>query len=354
MSDKKITLRKLEQFFKSKDFVINRIFHDGKKVLFMTIKNDNLHEDVLVNFDEKFTIYFEDIDIKANIIEVRKGSSTVPINEEHSLSSKGLDELSSSELVDDGQRIKEGLTMTNYKSISISTETADATTKQYLSQLEKFKECVKNLKYKFGILSFNCIYLIQRNNNVVYYNIRDKNAYLPLERINFIISIDIENIFESIDTFVEDVMKVYKNFYNILSDAHRKQILALECQISTLTNVPLLLKEKNKKLIETSECIEQTSQMLTLICNNEIKTKKMLTDNEDVICKNPKDERMKEQTRDRLYNELDKIRVKKDKAQKLLVSLKNMYNHDLISFDYNIFKSVHLFEHFAGKVKNVL
>lgn len=354
MGDKKITLRKLEQFFKSKDFAINRIFHDGRKVIFMTIKNDNLHEDVLVNFDDKFVINFEDIDIKANIIEVKKGSSTVPINEEQLLNSKGLDEMSSSELVDDGQRIKEGLTMNNYKSISISTESSDAMTKQYLSQLEKFKECVKNLKYKFGILNFNSVYLIQRNNNVVYYNIRDRNSYLPLERINFIISIDIENIFESIDTFVEDVMKVYKNFYSILSDAHRKQILALECQISTLTNVPLLLKEKNKKLIETSECIEQTSQMLALICQTEIKTKKMLTDNEDTICKNPKDERLKEQTRDRLYHELDKIRMKKDKAQKLLVNLKNMYNHDLISFDYNIFKSVHLFEHFADKVKNVL
>lgn len=354
MSDKKYTLRKLEQYLKTKDFVINRVFHNNKRVLFMTIKNDNLFEDVLVQFDEKFVITLDSIDIRASIIEVKSGS---PINTQDTalFLPSGLGEMNSSEMVDDGQRIKEGLTLTNYKSIDItSADSIDPVVKQYVSQLEKFKECVKNLRYKFGILTFNNIFFIQRNNAVTYYSIKDKNNYIPVEKINFIVSIDIENLFESIDTFVDDVIKLYKNFYKILSEAHKKQILALECQINTLTDVPLLLKSKNIKLTETSECIDQTSEMLNLICQDEIRIKKLLSDNDDMNCKNPKDEKIKEQTRDRLYNELDRIRTRKDKAQQLLLNLKGMYNNDLISFDYNIFKSVHLFEHFAEKVKKVL
>jgi hypothetical protein len=354
MSERKFTLRKLEQYLKTKDFVINRVFHNNKRILFMTIKNDNLFEDVLVQFDDKFVISVDNIDIKTTAIEVKSGS---PINTEELAIAlpTNLVELNSSDMVDDGQRIKEGLTISNYKTIDInSAESLDPVVKQYVSQLEKFKECVKNLRYKFGILTYNNIYFIQRNNAVTYYSIRDKNNYIPVENINFIVSIDIENLFESIDTFVDDVIKLYKNFYKILSEAHKKQILALECQINTLTDVPRLLKTKNIKLTETSLCIDQTSNMLNVICQDEIRIKKLLTDNEETICKNAKDEKIKEQTRERLYNELDKSRAKKNKAQQLLLNLKGMYNNDLISFDYNIFKSVHLFEHFAEKVKNVL
>lgn len=354
MSDRKYTLRKLEQYLKTKDFAINRVFHNNKRVLFMTIKNDNLFEDVLVQFDEKFLITLDSIDIKTTLIEVKQGSS-LNVQELALMMPNNLGEMASSEMVDDGQRIKEGLTLSNYKSIDInSTETIDPLVKQFVSQLEKFKECVKNLKYKFGIITYNNIYFIQRNNSVTYYIIKDKNNYIPIEKLNFIVSIDIENLFESIDTFVDDVIKLYKNFYKILSEAHKKQILALECQINTLSDVPVLLKTKNIKLTETSECIDQTSSMLNIICQEEIKVKRMLQDNEDMICKNPKDEKLKEDSRERLYTELDKIRGRKDKAQKLLLNLKGMYNNDLISFDYNIFKSVHLFEHFAEKVKKVL
>ena len=355
MADKKFTLRKLETFLKSKDFIITRVFHDDKKILFMTVKNENLFEEVLLLFDNKYTISVENIDIKTTQIEVRycKQESTTP-NEEHILFNEKLEEVRSDDMIDDDQKIKEGLSINNYKTIDIDSDTVDQTQKQYISQLEKFRECVKNLKYKFGILSFDYIYFIQRNNSVIHYGIKHKHNYLSNDKPNFVISIDIENLFESIETFVEDVMKLYKNFYQILSNAHRKQISALECQINTLTDVPVLLKDKNNKLNEMSMCIDETSNILTSIYKEEIRVKKLFQETDQVVCKNPSDEKQKDQVLGKLHRDLEQIRNKKERTQTLLKNLKTMYNADLISFDYNIFKSVHLFEHFAEKVKKVL
>lgn len=355
MSDKKYTLRKLESYLKSKDFVITRVFHDDKRVLFMTVKNENLFEEVLLLFDNKFSILVENIDIKTNTIEVRycKQESSLPA-EEHILFNEKLEEVKSDEMIDDEQKIKEGLSMHNYKSIDIDSDVLDHTQSQYISQLEKFRECVKNLKYKFGILSFNYIYFIQRNNSVIHYGIRHKHNFLSNDKPNFVVSIDIENLFESIETFVEDVMKLYKNFYHILSNAHRKQISALECQINTLTDVPVLLKEKNKKLNEMSLCIDDTSNILTTIYKEEIRLKKLFQETDQVVCKNPTEEKQKDQVLGKIHRDLEQMRNKKERTQTLLKNLKTMYNADLISFDYNIFKSVHLFEHFAEKVKKVL
>jgi hypothetical protein len=355
MSDKKYTLRKLESYLKSKDFNITRVFHDDKRVLFMTVKNENLFEEVLLLFDNKFSILVENIDIKTNAIEVRycKQDSSLP-SEEHILFNDKLEEVKSDEMIDDEQKIKEGLSMHNYKTIDIDSDVLDQTQSQYISQLEKFRECVKNLKYKFGILSYNYIYFIQRNNSVSHYGIKHKHNFLSNDKPNFVVSIDIENLFESIETFVEDVMKLYKNFYQILSNAHRKQISALECQINTLTDVPVLLKEKNKKLNEMSLCIDDTSNILTTIYKEEIRLKKLFQEIDQVVCKNPSEEKQKDQALGKLQRELEQIRNKKERTQTILKNLKTMYNAELISFDYNIFKSVHLFEHFAEKVKKVL
>jgi hypothetical protein len=349
----KYTLKKLDAYFKSKDFSISRVFCDNERVLFMTLKSENLFEEVLVSLDEKFKISKDSIDINVDCIDIKL--SQTPFKDEEKEDKKLYDEMENSEMMDDEQRIKEGLALSNYKTIDINDnfEKEDETYKQYLSQLEKFKECVKNLKYKFGIITFNCVSYIQRNNSIIHYLIKDKTNYIPIENINFVISVDLENLIESMDTFCEDIIKLYKNFYKILSDAHKKQISALECQINSLTDIPVLLKSKNEKLIEMSSYMDKTSEMLALLYQQEVKTKKLFAENENFVPKNPKEEKLKEDKTGKLYREIETIKKKKEKAQLVLQNLKKMYNHDLISFDYNIFKSVHLFDNFAEKVKKI-
>jgi hypothetical protein len=355
MTDKKYTLKKLESYLKAKDFTITKVFHDDKRVLFMTVKNENLFEEILLVFDSKFTILRENIDIVTTTIEVRYCKQDIhPPSEENILFNDKLEEVKNDDMIDDSQKIKEGLSVYNYKTIDIDNDVLDQTQKQYISQLEKFRECVKNLKYKFGILSFDYIYFIQRNNSVVHYAIRHKHNYLSNDKPIFVISIDIENLFECIETFVEDAMKLYKNFYSILSNAHKKQISALECQINTLTDVPVLLKEKNKKLNEMSVYIDETSEILTTIYKEDIRVKKLYKETEDIVCRNVAEEKQKDASLGKLYKTLQQIKEKKEKTQTILKNLKTMYNAELISFDYNIFKSVHLFEHFSDKVKKVL
>jgi hypothetical protein len=100
--------------------------------------------------------------------------------------------------------------------------------------------------------------------------------------------------------------------------------------------------------------IDETSEILTTIYKEDIRVKKLYKETEDIVCRNVAEEKQKDASLGKLYKTLQQIKEKKEKTQTILKNLKTMYNAELISFDYNIFKSVHLFEHFSDKVKKVL
>jgi len=299
----------------------------------------------------------KDIDITADIINIDKINLSDE-NEAKSLSvsntynMKEIDE----NLRDDSQVIKDGLSISNYKQIPLDKNFNSSLINysQYFQQLDKFKECVRNLRYKFGIFTQDFITLIDRSNQINNYIIKSKENFIPIETTCFCISIDIENLFESVDTLIDDSIKLYSSFYGILGDAHQKQILALDSQIKLIVDVPKQIDKKKKDLSQLKDYLNNILKNLSDIYKEESKYTKLIEFEQRKKTVEQKDIKARDSNIYRLTNELQKIQSQKEKMQTSLANVRKSYHQQLLSFDFNVYKGLQLFHSMTENIKKVL
>jgi hypothetical protein len=351
------SLKKFQTFLQTKNILIKHIVCEKENIIFLISLNETLHEFLIISINPQFGMTKKDIDINVDVIQAEKiffEDSDKEYNSNLSLSYeiKEIDE----NLRDDSQVIKDGLSLSNYKQISInnSNDSAINQYRQFSQQLEKFKECVKNLRYKFSIFSQEFISYIDRSNEICNIIIKQKECFIPVDTVVLCISIDIENLFESIDTFVEDSVRLYSSFYNILSDAHRKQILALDSQIKLITDVPKQIDSKKKDLANVQIYLNNVLQTLSKLDKEESKINKLIEFENRKKAVEQKDIKNKDQNITKLRNELYKILNEKEKNQTSLSTLRKTYHQQLLGFDYNVYKGLQLFHSMTEKIKKVL
>jgi len=113
--------------------------------------------------------------------------------------------------------------------------------KDIFKQLNRFKFCVQNIKYKLVILYKNFISAIKRDDTVECYYINNFNS--NTER-KLYITIDLKSLYEKISSVHTDIKLVKDNIFKILNQNHIKH--------SKLLNTMLNNKEK---LIYSSELV---------------------------------------------------------------------------------------------------
>jgi len=348
------SLQKFQSFISNKNIFIKHIALERDVISFIIAFNEELQEYVIITLSDDYKLSRQDIDINADIFSV------IPYNhkevEEIRKEDYYINSKINPELLDDSQIIKDGISLSNYKEIVIAKEsTTDKS--QYIqntNQLEKFKECVKNIKYKLALFSQDYISFIDRSNDIKNYIIKNRENYLPVENIVLCICIDLQNLFEHIDTFVEDSIKLYSSFYNILNVAHEKQIIALDSQVKMITDVP-------KQILIKKREIEKIKTQLNLILDNlyklykeEMRFTKLRQLEEMKRIKDIKDERLRDANIDKYSRELYKIQENKHKLQNNLSTIRKNYHYQLISFDYNVYKGLNLFKSMTDNMKKVL
>jgi len=150
--------------------------------------------------------------------------------------------------------------------------------KDIFRQLNRFKFCVQNIKYKITIIYKNYICAIKRDDTVECYYI--KNFPIKNGR-KFYITTDLKSMYESISTISNDIKTVKDSIYKILNQNHvkhskilntmlenkenlltysdliYKKKLYFEKYIEDLENILLKLKENQTTLIEEKKAIKQ-------------------------------------------------------------------------------------------------
>ena len=348
------SLQKFQSFISNKNIFIKHIALEKDVISFIIAFNEELQEYIIITLNDEYRLSKQDIDINADIFAV------TPYNhkevEEIRKEDYYINSKINPELMDDSQIIKDGISLSNYKEIVISKEsTTDKT--QYIqntNQLEKFKECVKNIKYKLALFSQDYISFIDRSNDIKNYIIKNRENYLPVENIVLCICIDLQNLFENIDTFVEDSIKLYSSFYNILNLAHDKQIVALDSQVKLITDVPKQILMKKKDIEKIKLQLNTILENIYKLYKEEMKFIKLKQLEEMKRIKDVKDERVRDANVDKYTRELYKIQETKHKLQNNLSTIRKNYHYQLISFDYNVYKGLNLFKSMTDNMKKVL
>lgn len=347
------SLQKFQSFLNANNIVIRHIVCEKDNVLFMVVFSENLHEFMIVTINQDYKMTRKDIDIHADVINVETyhhaKETKRNFNIDYTITQ--IDD----NLKDDTQLIKDGLSMNNYKEIVISNEGSDNNSYlQYTTQLEKFKECVRNLKYKFAIFIPDYITIITRNNTISSYIIKSKQSYIPIETTTLCICVDLENLFENIDSLVEDSIKLYSSFYNVLNEANKKQIVALDSQVKLITDVPRQIELRKNELAKVQIIMNNALNSLLKICKEEIRLINLKDFEERKKMVEQREIRSRETNIEKISMELSKVREQKEKFQSTISNIRKNYHHQLLSFDYNLYKGLHLFHSMTENIKQVL
>lgn len=347
------SLQKFQSFLLKNNITIRHAVCEKENLIFLIVFCENLQEFMIVTINQALKITKKDIDITVDIISA---DVYIPVDEQDNLlninySMKQIDD----NLKDDTQIIKDGLSMLNYKEIVMNKVSSDNIIyTQYYNQINKFKECVKNLKYKFGILTQDYITFIDRTNTTKNYILKNKEHMIPIENTVFCICIDLENLFENINTLVEDSIKLFSSFYAILNEAHTKQTIALESQVKLITDVPKQLDSKQNDLTKIQGILNQHLQTLFKLYKEENKFVSLREFEERKKVVEQKDIAIREVQIKKISIEIDKIREQKNKTQMLVSQIRKLYHQQLLSFDYNVFKGLQLFCSMSERIKKVL
>ena len=114
--------------------------------------------------------------------------------------------------------------------------------KDIFRQLNRFKFCVQNIKYKFVILHKNYLSAIKRDDIIECYYINN----FPHSNRKLYVSIDLKSLYEKLDTVHIDIKIVKDSIYKILNQNHIKHSKILHNML-----------EKKDKLIYCSELVHK-------------------------------------------------------------------------------------------------
>jgi hypothetical protein len=349
------SLQKFQTFLSNHNIFIKHVVCDKDSLIFMIVFSEELQEHMIVTINDEYKMKKEDIDINVDTISVFP-FSLYEEEEKKDINMYMSKTKFDDNMTDDTQIIKDGLSMNNYKEIVIAKEsTTDRS--QYIqntNQLDKFKECVKNLKYKLSIFSQDYISFIDRKNDIKNYIIKNRENYLPIENVVLCICIDLENLFECIDNFVEDSIKLYSSFYGILDTAHGKQIMALDSQLKLISDIPKQISVKKNDLSKIQTNLNKILSSLLALYKDEMKIIKLRDMEERKRTIEANLQKQKEISIDKYNKELQKIKEQKNKYQNHLSSIRKNYHSHLLSFDYNVYKGLQLFNSMSENMKKVL
>ena len=136
------------------------------------------------------------------------------------------------------EKVDENVLQNNYKRelqfVNVKSKNNE-NVKSIYRQLSRFKYSVENLKYKLGIMYLSYICVITRNNEIVYYYI--KNTTNVLENKKLLVVFDLEILYEIYHDIHNELTDLRKSIYNLLSKNYTINIQYVHKMINEKMNI---------------------------------------------------------------------------------------------------------------------
>ena len=197
------------------------------------------------DFDNVYELSFLDLDKNQNIaLEYGINPDNIDLEKEYDeidLENKDIDENKLNENYD------HPLSLTDVKSKELKQ------IKEVVRQLDRLKLCTKNIKYNLSIIFSNYICYNTRDGISQCYIIE---GYSKNNKKKLLVTIDLNNFFKKLDTFLYDIITIRDGIYKILDKNQYKNV----------KNLQKLLNEK-KDFISYSENISENKKKYSKYLN---------------------------------------------------------------------------------------
>jgi hypothetical protein len=273
-----LSIKKLEQLLNTKGYILHKYLTVDKYCTYIHIVSTTDDINFLLYIPSKYefkmetsrNVYaLEDIDLKSSktTTEEYTGSpdETKLENEyeEIDLETKLGKDINISDRLEDGYK----------RDISLNDISKEDTKdiNDIYRQLTRLGYCVKNIKYKLGIMYKNYICVIRRDDTLDCYYIKNWNK--KNSRQLFII-VDLETLFEQLDTVKDNIQTVLQGIYKVLNKNQNSHQKTLRKFLDEKTDIILSTEIAQHKTEEYTNYINELEIILKSICESE-KTNKI-------------------------------------------------------------------------------
>lgn len=356
---KEYSIRKLKEYFELKKFYITHQFIIEDTIAFIKVYSEHIGESIFVYFPSKYkvpkdesnsliTIEIEPLDIEYKDLHIEDDKDDSVYNE---IQIDGIRDMKENDM---------------YKPLDLSNinETKlKKTIYRYNKQLDNFKNCVSNIPYKMVIITEYLMCNINRHNELENYIIKNGKGLIrnvidaKTDTVitighELLILIDLPNFYNKLADIHSDIIKLYRNFYHMLTATHTKQTAIAE---NKFKNYQLLITKMVKTYNEKNKFLDILSGLNNTLEKN-INQEEQILQKIDIIKTKDVDESMASD-RDRSLRlskqeqDLIKIREVKKKTIGLLHEVKVQYHSWLLKYDHTISNTVRDLKNIEDNIK---
>ena len=344
-----LSIIKLEQLLKTNGFLVKKYFTVNNCVIYIEVFNINNAETFMlyipskyeINIDNKNCYKIKYIDIDGENIfknlEERVNNSDIE---------KNYEELSINISPEKDNGDLEKILINNYDHevlLKDLNKNDIENLKNIFYQMSRLKLCVKNIKYKLTILYKNYLCIINKNNDIDCFIIKDYKGH---DEKYIYITTDLENLFKKISIISEDIKLVRNDFYKILNENQLKntKILSniLEQKNSVIKYSDIIYKKKQELdayILNLEKLLEKTNDSEGKIIS------KIISLNDISDLNSLSNDIQRSHDIHRYEKELENINSVKEEIVKELLMLRNKKENitlevDKILFDNNVMISI--------------
>jgi hypothetical protein len=147
--------------------------------------------------------------------------------------------------------------------------------KDIIRQINRFKYCTQNIKYKIAIKYKNYISCIRRDDSIDCYMIKN---YRGNPKYKLLIIVDLETYYTNMSSIVSDINTIQDGLYKIINDNHDTHLNTFIKLLKEEKDILNIIQDVHKKKQEYSEYIQKLEKMLENINETEKKIFKEIAD----------------------------------------------------------------------------
>ena len=267
-----LSINKLEKLLSTKNMIIKNVYSIGNLCVYLDIMHASTGETLFLYIPSKYEIPSDHHSVhKLHYLEVNEDGS-IPSDyaeqpEDEEIEDK-YDEINVNSDINKQKNIEEYLTSNYDCPVSLENSTRDdiSEIKEIFRQLRRLKFCVKNVNYKLCIVYKYYFCCIKRDGSYECYSVENLNM---TNRRRIIVTIDLESMYEQLNTIDKDIISIRKGIYKVLDRNQNKHVNNLEKMMAYKANFNILsvgVMEQKKKY---KEYLSKLEKMLSKIITTE-------------------------------------------------------------------------------------
>ena len=355
----RLSLSKLERFLQSKDFITKSFFNYEGSCIFVEVININTTDTLFIYINSSYEL---DSSKKQSVFDL-KYLDTGDENFENDIKDKYTNEPDDIDIEKNYEEINlneskrenmEEFLEDNYKSeLTIrDVNNKDIVRLKELSrQLKRLKFCVQSINYKLIVVYKNYMCVINRHNDIDLYQIK---GYEGDDMRVLHVMIDLENLYDSINTVNTDISTIRRGVYNILEKNKKKQMNSFETLMTEGQSIFSFIQNFTTKKTQYEEYL----QKLYLMNDTVIQSEKELLDKIDNIRENNStggiySDIQTSHSISKYETELNSLKSTKHKIVKNIFNIRNKLDDMILYTDKIFFDNIVMFDTIIKNIKSL-